>query len=104
MPARRSTLAYANLAQRNCQLVVEDDEVLHFEFQLIEQHLYREAAQIHKGLRLGQQDIVSHQLRPSRQRSSATVGNQHIANFRDAINRQEPGIVRREGVFESWIS
>ena len=46
---------------------------------------------------------MSCQLRPRRQRSSATISNLHIANQCNAIDRQKPGVVRCERVLRTRI-
>ena len=50
--AARARGAHAQRAQRKCQLIVEDDQVLCTEFQLLQQRQDRNAAQVHKSLRL----------------------------------------------------
>src|SRR3954462_846577 len=58
MPVRRTTLANPNRAQRKCKLVVKDDKVLRRNIELLNQSGHRKPAQIHKRLRLRQQNIL----------------------------------------------
>ena len=104
MPVRRTTLANPNRAQRKCKLVVKDDKVLRRNLELLNQGGHRKPAQIHKRLRLRQQNILSCKLRPGSKCSAPAIRNHHTAILRDAIDRQKSCIVRRELILDTRIS
>src|SRR5580698_4216160 len=104
VPVCRATFGEPNGAQRKCQLVVEDDEVLVFELKLIEQGHDRKPAQVHEGLGLGEQDVVSCKLCPSGLGLAPPVGDRNVGESGDAIDGHEACVVRRVQVFEAGIA
>src|SRR6202012_1116480 len=96
--------AEPNGAQRECQLVVEDDEVLVFELQLVEQGHDRKPAQVHEGLGLGEQDVVSCKPCTSGLGLASPVGDRNVADSGDAIDGHETCVVRRVQVFEAGVA
>ena len=61
-------------------------------------------AQVHKGLRLRQQDFLPCQNRLAGERLSSPVGHHRPRVVRDTVNGQKPRIMRRELILDSWIS
>src|SRR5882757_3194500 len=104
MPVCRTTLANPNRAQRKCELVVENDNVLRRNLELLNQSGNRKPAQIHKRLRLCEQNILPCKLRPGSECSAPAIGNHHTAILRDAIDRQKAGVVRRELILDTGVA
>src|ERR1035437_7961705 len=68
------------------------------------QFTHRSAAQVHKGLRLGQHHFVAGDARSRRLRTAIAIVHAHAALFGNAVHRQKTHIVRCELVLDARIA
>ena len=92
-------------AQRKIQLVLNHDQVrLRIHFVLPDQFPDRQTTQVHVGLGLRQQHRDTLDLCPRRNRPALPVPYFNPQVARNAINRQEAQVMRRELILDTGIA
>src|SRR5437879_4449603 len=102
---RAATLPDTNRPQRQVQLVIDHNQIS-YRVQLVlrKQRAYREATQVHVGLRLGQKNLFCSDRGPCCKRPALAIPDLDPAIVRDTIDSEKTQIVRRELVFDSGIA
>src|ERR1700733_11566702 len=105
MPCRRTSLPYPQRAERQIQLVIQHEQIAaRINVKLVHQRRDRKTAEVHEGLRLGQNHSTSGDLNLCRERPAGAVGHHCTAIIGDPVYSKKTRIVRRELVFDSRIA
>ena len=90
MPSRTAPLPNANRAQRQIQFVINDDQIrLRLELMLCQQLAQGQAAQVHVGLRLGQENLLVTDNGPGSQCPAIPVSHVHAPFVGEAIDGEK---------------
>src|SRR5258708_4009173 len=105
VPGGRSALADSHRSQRKVQLVINHEQIL-LRVGLVfpGQFQHRHAAQVHEGLRFGQQQLFVAEARPGRQCLAVPVIDRHATLRGQPVDQQKADVVRRKLVFDTRIA
>src|SRR5215470_19541822 len=105
MTTGAAACSYPERTQRQGQLVVQNHQVaFRVGLELMNQSLYREAAEIHVRLGLGQNYFPTCHADGCRRCLTTAIHNLHAVIVGDAIYSKKTRIVRRELIFDSRIA